>query len=413
MEAPATRAKRKREEEEKNLSPATVPAPAPAPIPTEVTWYTVRFPFGTYAYKKFELRSLNNQKLAEPRLNQNVKGLVDKQYYDGQIVGIGLEKPILSEERKSDQELEQDNKKIQAASEKNKDHLRSKQASATRAAIQLDKSDKSDNTNASASVDTSKARGKKGQELDLNMSEITTSKTKGKGSEKKEAASTTKGKHKVTQESELLESEPDDSKQVQEKKPDYLDNQGFDDNGGSSSPKKKKAEKAEKTDKPKKKGSDLKTLDVNAPTDVKQIISQVKSLENKVNAMQKEMEYLRAQSRLQSKVLHVNNQKFKALSVDYDVYVPQTSWTAAVGASTVGQAVAAVIDDLFDAQTLKLSCLELKQDSKGTEILDPAKVNALIDFCARFSKTPYDGKSIGVSVKEYLSMRCRKARSIK
>jgi len=75
--------------------------------------------------------------------------------------------------------------------------------------------------------------------------------------------------------------------------------------------------------------------------------------------------------------------------------------------------VAAVIDDLFDAQTLKLSCLELKQDSKGTEILDPAKVNALIDFCARFSKTPYDGKSIGVSVKEYLSMRCRKARSIK
>jgi len=83
-------------------------------------------------------------------------------------------------------------------------------------------------------------------------------------------------------------------------------------------------------------------LDVNAPTDVKQIISQVKSLENKVNAMQKEMEYLRAQSRLQSKVLHVNNQKFKALSVDYDVYVPQTSWTAAVGASTVGQAVAAV-----------------------------------------------------------------------
>jgi hypothetical protein len=163
MEAPATRAKRKREEEEKNLSPATIPAPAPAPIPTnatEVTWYTVRFPFGTYAYKKFELRSLNNQKLAEPRLNQNVKGLVDKQYYDGQIVGIGLEKPILSEERKSDQELEQDNKKIQAASEKNKDHLRSKQASATRAAIQLDKSDKSDNTNASASVDTSKAREK-------------------------------------------------------------------------------------------------------------------------------------------------------------------------------------------------------------------------------------------------------------
>jgi hypothetical protein len=69
------------------------------------------------------------------------------------------------------------------------------------------------------------------------MSEITTSKIKGKGSEKKEAASTTKGKHKVTQESELLESEPDDSKQVQEKKPDYLDNQGFDDNGGSSSPK--------------------------------------------------------------------------------------------------------------------------------------------------------------------------------
>jgi len=62
------------------------------------------------------------------------------------------------------------------------------------------------------------------------MSEITTSKIKGKGSEKKEAASTTKGKHKVTQESELLESEPDDSKQVQEKKPDYLDNQGFDDN---------------------------------------------------------------------------------------------------------------------------------------------------------------------------------------
>jgi len=44
-----------------------------------------------------------------------------------------------------------------------------------------------------------------------------------------------------------------------------------------------------------------------------------------------------------------------------------------------------VIDDLFDAQTLKLSCLELKQDSKGTEILDPAKVNALIGIS--FSKT--------------------------